>query len=100
MQQEALCSNKKSYDPSLVSVSSFSEFCAAERGPDIHPLCQGAEWAFVYDDIGLILNNPSLDSMHAIWIHFILEPVSFTNRFRGIGGSFYRPILWLSITLI
>jgi hypothetical protein len=72
----------------LSGVLTFTLYAKALNGP------------FVYDDIGLILNNPSLGSMHAIWIHFILEPVSFMNRFRGIGGSFYRPILWLSITLI
>jgi protein O-mannosyl-transferase len=71
----------------LSGVLTFTLYAKALNGP------------FVYDDIGLILNNPSLGSMHAIWIHFILEPVSFTNRFRGIGGSFYRPILWLSIAL-
>jgi Tfp pilus assembly protein PilF len=57
-----------------------------------------AIWApFVYDDLDQIVNNPALGSWHASFVKFGLSPVSFTNNFRGVGGSTYRPIYWLSL---
>jgi protein O-mannosyl-transferase len=52
---------------------------------------------FVYDDLDQIVNNPALGSWHASFVQFGLSPVSFTNNFRGVGGSTYRPIFWLSL---
>ena len=52
---------------------------------------------FVYDDLDQIVNNPALGSWHASFVQFGLSPVSFTNNFRGVGGSTYRPIYWLSL---
>jgi len=54
---------------------------------------------FVYDDIDQIANNPSLQSWHALYSHFILAPVSFTTSFIGSGGSTYRPLFWISLAI-
>ena len=51
---------------------------------------------FVYDDLDQIVNNPSLQSWHAVYSRFILAPVSFTSGFLGNGGSTYRPLFWIS----
>jgi Tfp pilus assembly protein PilF len=52
---------------------------------------------FVYDDLDQIVNNQALGSWHSSFVQFGLSPVSFTNNFRGVGGSTYRPIYWLSL---
>jgi Flp pilus assembly protein TadD len=54
---------------------------------------------FIYDDLDQIVNNPGLASWHATAIRFLHAPVSFTNELRGIGGSSYRPLYWITLAL-
>jgi Flp pilus assembly protein TadD len=54
---------------------------------------------FVYDDLDQIVNNPALGSWYRAFVQFCLAPVSFTNNFRGAGGSTYRPLYWMSLVL-
>jgi tetratricopeptide (TPR) repeat protein len=54
---------------------------------------------FVYDDLDQIVNNPALQSWHAVYARFILAPVSFTSGFLGGGGSTYRPLFWISLAI-
>jgi protein O-mannosyl-transferase len=54
---------------------------------------------FVYDDLDQIVNNPALQSWHAVYSRFILTPISFTSGFLGNGGSTYRPLFWISLAV-
>ncbi len=54
---------------------------------------------FIYDDLEQIVRNPDLSSFHATFHRFFLTPSPFTSRFRGAGGSNYRPLFWLSLSL-
>ena len=54
---------------------------------------------FVYDDLDQIVNNPALQSWHAVYSRFILASVSFTSGFLGNGGSTYRPLFWISLAV-
>lgn len=54
---------------------------------------------FVYDDLDQVANNPALQSWLAVYHRFFLAPVDFTTNFLGAGGSTYRPIFWLSLSL-
>jgi tetratricopeptide (TPR) repeat protein len=54
---------------------------------------------FVYDDLDQIVNNPALQSWHAVYERFLLAPVSFTSGFPGGGGSTYRPLFWISLAI-
>lgn len=54
---------------------------------------------FVYDDLDQIVNNPGLASWHATAVRFLHAPVAFTNELRGIGGSSYRPLYWITLAL-
>ncbi len=55
---------------------------------------------FVYDDLDQIRNNPNLGSLHSVVTRFVLAPATFANQFRGgYGGSFFRPLFWLSLAL-
>jgi protein O-mannosyl-transferase len=53
---------------------------------------------FVYDDLSQVRDNPALGSWSSALEYFRL-PVSFSNQYRGAGGSFYRPVFWLSLAL-
>jgi tetratricopeptide (TPR) repeat protein len=53
---------------------------------------------FVYDDVAQIQNNPALTSWHSVW-GYARNAVPFNSEFRGIGGSFYRPLFWFSLAL-
>jgi tetratricopeptide (TPR) repeat protein len=54
---------------------------------------------FVYDDIGAIVQNPTLASLHSTVTHFCTSPTWFTNSFRGPGGMTYRPLFWISLAM-
>jgi protein O-mannosyl-transferase len=54
---------------------------------------------FIYDDLDHIVNNPALASFHKTFVQFCMAPVTLSNRFRGVGGSTYRPLFWLSVAL-
>src|SRR6266850_135354 len=51
-----------------------------------------------YDDAPQILQNPSLTSLNAS-LKYFKSPVSFASDLRGSGGSFYRPLFWLSLAI-
>ena len=54
---------------------------------------------FVYDDLDRIANNPDLSSFHATFRSYFLSPVELTTHFRGAGGSMFRPLFWLSLSV-
>jgi protein O-mannosyl-transferase len=54
--------------------------------------------AFVYDDIPQIQQNSALLTWHGTLAYFH-SSVPFNNEFRGLAGSFYRPLFWLSLAL-
>jgi protein O-mannosyl-transferase len=54
---------------------------------------------FVYDDVDRIANNPDLSSFHATFRNYFLSPVELTSHFRGAGGSMFRPLFWLSLSV-
>jgi tetratricopeptide (TPR) repeat protein len=54
--------------------------------------------AFVYDDVVQIQNNPALSSWHSA-ADYARAAVPFNTEFRGLGGSFYRPLFWFSLAL-
>jgi Flp pilus assembly protein TadD len=51
-----------------------------------------------YDDRPQIVQNPSLTSLTAS-LKYFQSPVGFASDFRGSGGSFYRPLFWLSLAI-
>jgi len=51
-----------------------------------------------YDDGPQIVQNPSLSSIAAS-LKYFKSPVSFASDLRGSGGSFYRPLFWLSLAI-
>ena len=51
-----------------------------------------------YDDAPQIVQNPSLSSLAAS-LKYFQSPVSFASDLRGSGGSFYRPLFWLSLAI-
>src|SRR5580692_5269135 len=51
-----------------------------------------------YDDGPQIVQNPSLSSLAAS-LKYFQSPVSFVSDLRGSGGSFYRPLFWLSLAV-
>src|SRR5882762_2256720 len=51
-----------------------------------------------YDDAPQIVQNPSLSSL-AGSLQYFQSPVSFASDLRGSGGSFYRPLFWLSLAI-
>ena len=54
---------------------------------------------FVYDDISQIRENPALASWSSALSYF-RSSISFSSQYRGgTGGSFYRPLFWLSLSL-
>ncbi|MGO9918989.1 MAG: tetratricopeptide repeat protein [Isosphaeraceae bacterium] len=53
---------------------------------------------FVYDDISQIKENPALASWPSAFDYFRTS-ISFSSQYRGAGGSFYRPLFWLSLSL-
>jgi Tfp pilus assembly protein PilF len=53
---------------------------------------------FVYDDIDQIQKNASLLHLRTTW-HYFRSAVPFTDNFHGFGGSFFRPLFWLSLAL-
>ena len=54
---------------------------------------------FVYDDLDVIVKNSELGSFHEVFKRFFFAPSAFTNHFRGAGGSNYRPLFWLSLSV-
>jgi len=54
--------------------------------------------AFVYDDVAQIQHNPALLSWHSA-AQYARAAVPFNSEFRGLGGSFYRPLFWFSLAL-
>jgi tetratricopeptide (TPR) repeat protein len=62
-------------------------------------LYRGAVHApFVYDDIDQIPKNASILQLRTT-LRYFHSAVPFTDNFRGFGGSFYRPLFWLSLAL-
>ena len=53
---------------------------------------------FVYDDIDQIQKNASILQLGTT-LHYFTSAEHFTNSFRGFGGSFYRPLFWLSLAI-
>src|SRR5580704_6175564 len=51
-----------------------------------------------YDDVPQIVQNPSLSSLTGS-LKYFQSPVSFASDLRGSGGSFYRPLFWLSLAI-
>ena len=51
-----------------------------------------------YDDGPQIVHNGSLSSLAAS-LKYFQSPVSFVSDLRGSGGSFYRPLFWLSLAI-
>jgi Tfp pilus assembly protein PilF len=51
-----------------------------------------------YDDTPQIVQNPSLTSLTGS-LKYFQSPVSFASDLRGSGGSFYRPLFWLSLAI-
>jgi protein O-mannosyl-transferase len=51
-----------------------------------------------YDDVPQIVQNPSLASLTGS-LKYFQSPVSFASDLRGSGGSFYRPLFWLSLAI-
>ena len=54
---------------------------------------------FVYDDLDQIVKNPHLSSFQETFRLYCLQPSAFTAQFRGIGGTNFRPLFWLSLSL-
>ena len=54
---------------------------------------------FLYDDLDQVVNNPALESWHAVWIHFVLRPTILGSGLLGHGGSTYRPAFWIVLAL-
>ena len=54
--------------------------------------------AFVYDDVTQIQKNPALSSWRSV-AEYARSAVPFNSEFRGMGGSFYRPLFWFSLAL-
>ena len=54
---------------------------------------------FIYDDLSQIVNNVNLTSFHAVFKSAFLTPTEFTSNFRAGGGSTYRPLFWLSLSV-
>jgi Tfp pilus assembly protein PilF len=53
---------------------------------------------FIYDDIDQIQKNSSLLQLRTT-LQYFHSAVPFTDNFRGFGGSFYRPLFWLSLAV-
>jgi Flp pilus assembly protein TadD len=51
-----------------------------------------------YDDAPQVVQNSSLSSLAAS-LKYFQSPVSFASDLRGSGGSFYRPLFWLSLAI-
>jgi Flp pilus assembly protein TadD len=51
-----------------------------------------------YDDAPQVVQNSSLSSLAAS-LKYFQSPVSFATDLRGSGGSFYRPLFWLSLAI-
>ncbi|HEY4763192.1 MAG TPA: tetratricopeptide repeat protein [Candidatus Sulfotelmatobacter sp.] len=58
----------------------------------------GISGGFVYDDVAQIQNNPALAFWHSAR-EYARSAIPFNGQFRGIGGSFYRPLFWFSLAL-
>src|ERR1700722_6597153 len=56
-----------------------------------------AGFAF-YDDAPQIVQNRSLSSLTGS-LKYFQSPVPFASDLRGSGGSFYRPLFWLSLAI-
>src|SRR5689334_14067093 len=54
--------------------------------------------AFLYDDVPQIVSNAALLSWRQT-LDYFLSPVAFNSEYLSVGGSFYRPLLWLSLAL-
>jgi protein O-mannosyl-transferase len=54
--------------------------------------------AFLYDDAPQIQNNPALLSWQSTFGYF-RSAIPFSNDYLTSGGTFYRPILWLSLAV-
>jgi protein O-mannosyl-transferase len=53
---------------------------------------------FVYDDISQIRDNSLLTSWSST-LDYFRSSISFSNQYHGAGGSSYRPLFWLSLSL-
>jgi protein O-mannosyl-transferase len=53
---------------------------------------------FVYDDINQVQQNASILRLRTT-LQYFHSAVPFTENFRGFGGSFYRPLFWLSLAV-
>jgi tetratricopeptide (TPR) repeat protein len=53
---------------------------------------------FLYDDVPQIVSNAALLSWRQT-LGYFLSPVAFSSEYLSVGGSFYRPLLWLSLGL-
>lgn len=53
---------------------------------------------FVYDDLSIIQKNSTILSLHSALSYFGTA-VRFSTDFLGPGGSYYRPLTWMSFAL-
>jgi len=54
---------------------------------------------FLYDDLDQVANNLALESWHALWTQYLLKPTNLGSGFMDNGGSTYRPVFWIMLTL-
>jgi tetratricopeptide (TPR) repeat protein len=53
---------------------------------------------FVYDDLPQVVNNPALLSWRSVFGYFA-HAVPFSSDYLTTGGSFYRPLFWISLAI-
>ncbi|HXE14019.1 MAG TPA: tetratricopeptide repeat protein [Bryobacteraceae bacterium] len=53
---------------------------------------------FLYDDIPQIRDNPALLSWSST-LHYFRDAIPFSSGYLTNGGSFYRPLLWVSLAI-
>jgi tetratricopeptide (TPR) repeat protein len=53
---------------------------------------------FLYDDVPQIRDNPALLSWTST-LHYFRAAIPFSSGYLTTGGSFYRPLLWVSLAL-
>lgn len=53
---------------------------------------------FLYDDVPQIRDNPALLSWSST-LHYFRNAIPFSSGYLTTGGSFYRPLLWVSLAI-
>jgi tetratricopeptide (TPR) repeat protein len=59
---------------------------------------QSLAGSFLYDDTPQIRNNPNLLSWRSTFQYF-RSAIPFSNEYLTPGGSFYRPLFWISLAI-